>query len=152
MASGNQTDESGTPAPAEPDASRERESDAAPAPTDAAPDPMRVLHRVACAVRQTIAGLWHRARSLSVHGAGATRPLQVALRATGLAVAAFAPLWPLFGSDIDGWLDWFLTMLANLGIGIALFGAGETVRMIADIHATLVGDGGGLAARQEDDA
>lgn len=149
MASGNQTDQSGTPAPAEPDAPRERES-------AAGPDPMRVLDGVACAVRQTIAGLWQRARSLSVHGAGATRPLQVALRATGLAVAAFAPLWPLFGSDIDGWQDWFLTTLANLGIGIALFGAGETVRMIADIHATLVGDGGGLAAgqaaRQEDDA
>ncbi len=85
-----------------------------------------------------------------MHGAGATRPLQAALRATGLAVAAFAPLWPLFGAGVDGWLDWLLTTLASLGIGIALFGAGETIRMIADIHATLVGDS--PAGVQENDA
>ncbi|MCY4532902.1 MAG: hypothetical protein OXC84_11345 [Gammaproteobacteria bacterium] len=90
--------------------------------------------------RESATRLWRWVRSLSLHGSQATRPLQIALRATGLVLVVFAPLWPLFGSEINGWWDWFLTMLANMGIGIALFGAGEVVRMIAEIHSTLVSD------------
>ena len=101
---------------------------------------LRTIRQLVHSGRKTATRLWRRARSLSLHGSQATRPLQIALRATGLVVAVFAPLWPLFGSEIDGWWDWFLTMLANLGVGIALFGAGEVVRMIADIHSTLVCD------------
>ena len=142
MASRNDADESEPAGPAERDTSSERESNAAPAPSRTEPDAMRVLRRVGSSAREIIADMWHRARSLSVHGAGATRPLQIALRATGLVVAAFAPLWPLFGSDVAGWWAWFVTTLANLGIGVALFGAGEVVRMIADIHRTLVGEAG----------
>ena len=52
MAGGNQTDESGTPAPAERDAPRERESDAAPAPTGAAPDRWYPTVTAGCAVKK----------------------------------------------------------------------------------------------------
>lgn len=82
--------------------------------------------------------VWRHARRLSLHGARTTRPLEIGLRATGLVVAVFAPLWPLFGSVPDGWWDWFLTTLANLGIGFALFGAGETVRKIDRVHGEVV--------------
>ena len=101
---------------------------------------IRTIRQLVHSGRKTATHLWRRARSLSLHGSQATRPLQIALRATGLVVAVCAPLRPLFGSEIDGWWDWLLTMLANLGVGIALFGAGEVVRMIADIHNTLVRD------------
>ena len=86
--------------------------------------------------------LWRHVRRLSLHGVPATRPLEIGLRATGLAVGIFAPLWPLFGSIPDGWWDWILTTVANLGIGFALFGAGETVRRIDEVHREIV------AARQ----
>ena len=101
-------------------------------------DASKTLSRLADSARTEATGIWQRARRLSLHGAGVTRPIEIALRATGIVVAVLAPLWPLFGSDIDGWWDWFLTTLANLGLGIILFGAGEAVRMIADIHGVLV--------------
>lgn len=82
--------------------------------------------------------VWRHARRLSLYGVRTTRPLEIGLRATGLVVAACAPLWPLFGAVPDGWWDWFLTTLANLGIGFALFGAGETVRKIDQVHREVV--------------
>ncbi|MDE0440991.1 MAG: hypothetical protein OXL38_02620 [Gammaproteobacteria bacterium] len=92
-------------------------------------------------VRQArIAGafVWRHALRLSRHGVEATRPLEVLLRAIGLAVAAFAPLWPLFGSPPDGWWDWILSTVANVAIGFALFGGGEIVRKIDEVHRAIV--------------
>ena len=81
---------------------------------------------------------WRHAVRLSLRGVRVTRPLEVALRATGLAVAAFAPLWPLFGSPPDGWWNWILATLANAAIGFGLFAAGEVVRKIDEVHREVV--------------
>ena len=93
---------------------------------------------VADRAQSAAAWLWRHARRLALHGTAATRPLEIALRAMGLVVAGFAPLWPLFGSLPDGWWDWLLTTLANVGIGLVLFGAGETVRKINEVHSAVV--------------
>ena len=136
--------------PAEPSVSPAPDSDAAPSatspdadetPQTTSPDAAKtsqILSRLADSARTAAIGLWRHARRLSLHGARVTRPLEIVLRATGLVVVVLAPLWPIFGADIDGWWDWVLTTLANLGIGIALFGAGETIRMIAEIYGVLV--------------
>ena len=125
--------------PAGPSVSPAPDSDDAPSATSPAPGhTSETLSRLADSARTEATGIWRHAQRLSLHGARVTRPIEIALRATGLVVAVLAPLWPLFGSDIDGGWDWFLTTLANLGVGIALFGAGETIRMIADIHGVLV--------------
>ena len=125
--------------PAKPTVSPAPDSDDAPSATSPETgDTSQKLSRLADSARTEATGIWRRAQRLSLHGAGVTRPIEIALRATGLVVAVLAPLWPLFGSDIDGGWDWFLTTLGNLGIGIALFGAGEALRMVADIHRVLV--------------
>ena len=96
---------------------------------------------------------WRHAARLSLRGVRATRPLEIGLRATGLAFAGLAPLWPLFGTAPEGWWDWFLTTVANIGIGFALFGAGETVRKIDEVHRQVVASTSTVsAAAPEEDA
>ena len=122
-----------------PDPSPAPDSDSAPSAISTwAGATSKTLARLADTARTAATGFWRRAGRLSLRGARVTRPLEIALRVVGLVVAGLAPVWPLFGSDIVGWWDWLLTTLANLGAGIALFGAGEIVRMIADIHGVLV--------------
>ena len=128
-----------TTRPAEDDPSKPADEEAA---TGEVRDRRAAVETTAAAVADRVGSagewLWRRARRLAVHGTAATRPLETALRATGLVVVGFAPLWPLFGSPPNGWWDWLLTTLANVGIGLVLFGAGETVRKINEVHASVV--------------
>lgn len=94
--------------------------------------------------------VWGHARRLALRGTQATRPLEIGLRAVGIALAGLAPVWPLIGSPPTGWWDWLLTTLANVGVGLVLFGAGETVRKVNEMHRTIHASPWGLATGDDE--
>ena len=106
-----------------------------------------ILHRVGGLVASTASGVARRFSQLSLHGVQVTRPLEIALRGLGIVVVVLAPFSPTFGS-VEGWWSWLVVTVANVGIGIALFGAGEALGMIRDVHRAMVGDGGNDETRE----